>query len=59
LNPIEKTFAKLKAHLRAAGAGTYEALWRAVGNICDLFDPRERWNFRKRAGYACVKGTML
>ncbi len=28
LNPIEMAFAKLKAHLRAAGARTYEALWR-------------------------------
>ena len=51
LNPIEMAFAKLKAHLRAAGARTYEALWRAVGNICDLFDPRECWNFFKHAGY--------
>jgi transposase len=52
LNPIEMAFAKLKAHLRAAGARTYEALWRAVGNICELFDPRECWNFLKHAGYA-------
>jgi transposase len=52
LNPIEMAFAKLKAHLRAAGARTYEALWRAVGDICALFDPRECWNFLKHAGYA-------
>ena len=39
LNPIEMAFAKLKAHLRAAGARTYEPLWRAVSNICELFDP--------------------
>src|SRR3990172_637172 len=36
LNPIEMAFAKLKAHRRAAGARTYDALWRAVGNICSL-----------------------
>jgi hypothetical protein len=44
-------FAKLKAHLRAAGARTYEALWRAVGNICELFEPKECWNFFRHAGY--------
>jgi len=52
LNPIEMAFSKLKAHLRAAGATTYDALWRAVGNICDLFDPTECWNYFKHAGYA-------
>ena len=52
LNPIEMAFSKLKAHLRAAGARTYDTLWRAVGNICTLFEPRERWNFLKHAGYA-------
>ena len=51
LNPIEMAFAKLKAHLRAAGARTYEALWRAVGNICELFEPKECWNFFRHAGY--------
>ena len=52
LNPIEMAFAKLKAHLRAAGARTYEALWRAVGDICSLFEPRECWSFLSHAGYA-------
>jgi transposase len=52
LNPIEMAFAKLKAHLRSAGARTYDALWRAVGDICSLFEPRECWNFLKHAGYA-------
>ena len=51
LNPIEMAFAKLKAHLHAAGARTYEALWRAVGNICELFEPKECWNFFRHAGY--------
>jgi len=51
LNPIEMAFAKLKAHLRAAGARTYEGLWRAVGNICELFDAKECWNFFRHAGY--------
>jgi transposase len=52
LNPIEMAFAKLKAHLRATGARTYQALWRAVDNICDLFEPHECWNFLRHAGYA-------
>ena len=52
LNPIEMAFSKLKAHLRAAGARTFDALWRAIGNICDLFSPQQCWNFCKAAGYA-------
>ena len=52
LNPIEMAFSKLKAHLRAASARTYGALWRATGDICDLFEPRECWNLFKHAGYA-------
>jgi transposase len=52
LNPIEMAFSKLKAHLRAAAARTFEALWTALGDICALFDPDECWNFFKAAGYA-------
>lgn len=52
LNPIEMAFAKLKAHLRRAKARTIDALWRAVGNICDLYTPEECWNYLKAAGYA-------
>jgi len=40
LNPIEMAFAKLKAHLRKTKARTVDALWQAVGSICDLYDPR-------------------
>jgi transposase len=52
LNPIEQAFSKLKAHLRKAGARTFEALWQAIGAICDLFEPQECWNYLKAAGYA-------
>jgi transposase len=45
LNPIEQAFAKLQAHLRKAGARTAEALWRAIGDICDLFEPQACWNY--------------
>ena len=51
LNPIEMAFAKLKAHLRRIGARTLDDLWRAVGEICGLFDPDECWNYFKEAGY--------
>jgi transposase len=52
LNPIEMAFAKLKAHLRRLKARSLEDLWRAVGNICGLFEPTECWNYFKAAGYA-------
>lgn len=51
LNPIEMAFAKLKAHLRKASARTIDALWQAVGSICDLYSPDECWNYLKQAGY--------
>ncbi len=54
LNPIEQAFAKIKAHLRKAEARTFDALWRALGGICDLFEPQECWNYLKAAGYASV-----
>ena len=52
LNPIEMAFAKLKAHLRRIGARTIEALWQAVGDICDLYSPLECSNYLRAAGYA-------
>lgn len=52
LNPIEQAFAKLKAHLRRIGARTYDDLITAIGDVCDLFEPAECWNFFKAAGYA-------
>jgi transposase len=54
LNPIEPAFAKLKAHLRQAEARTFEALWRALGDICSLFELQVRWNYLRAAGYASV-----
>lgn len=51
LNPIEMAFAKLKAHLRTAKARTIDALWQAVGNICNLYSPDECRNYLKHAGY--------
>ena len=51
LNPIEQAFAKLKILLRKAKARTYDALWRAVGDICALFDAQECWNYFKHLPY--------
>ena len=52
LNSIEMAFSELKAHLRRIGARTFESLFEALGDICNLFDPQECWNFIKAAGYA-------
>ena len=51
LNPIEMAFSKLKAHLRRVGARAFGAVWRTIGGICDLFSPRECWNYLAAAGY--------
>ncbi len=51
LNPIEMAFSKLKAHLRAAAARTFDDLWKTIGDICELFDPEECWNLFKEDGY--------
>jgi len=51
LNPIEMAFAKLKALLRAKAIRTIDALWRAIGQICDLFTPLECRNYFAAAGY--------
>jgi len=54
LNPIEMAFSKLKAHLRKGAHRTIDALWRAVGDICDLYDPDECRNYFTAAGYVSV-----
>ena len=51
LNPIEMAFSKLKALIRKAAARTYDELWAAVGNVCDLFTEEECFNYFQAAGY--------
>lgn len=51
LNPIEMAFAKLKAHLRAKAVRTIDDLWKAIGDICNLFTPTECTNYFAAAGY--------
>ena len=49
LNPIEQTFAKLKALLRAKASRTVEALWNTLGDIVACFSPAECANFLRHA----------
>lgn len=51
LNPIEMAFSKIKAHMRAAAARTFEDIVLAIGDICELFKPHECQNFFCAAGY--------
>ena len=51
LNPIEMAFSKLKALIRKAAARSYDALWKAVGTVCNLFSQQECLNFFNAAGY--------
>jgi len=54
LNPIEMAFSKMKAHLRARDERTIDGLWRAIGDICSLYQPAECFNYFKAAGYGYV-----
>ena len=51
LNPIELAFSKLKAHLRRIGARTFDQMFDALAQTCDLFTPEEWWNYFCEAGY--------
>src|ERR1700735_3752155 len=51
LNQIEMAFSKLKPHLRARAVRTIDELWKAIGQICDLFQPEKCKNYFTAAGY--------
>jgi len=51
LNPIEQSFAKLKAHLRKAEERAIPALWDRIGTILQSFSPEECRNYFTHAGY--------
>ena len=51
LNPIEMAFSKLKAHLRRIGARTFDQMFDALAEVCNLFTPQECWNYFCEAGY--------
>lgn len=50
-NPIEMSFAKLKAHLKKAAARTLNDLWDAIAAAIPAFTPTECRNYFAAAGY--------
>jgi transposase len=52
LNPIEQSFAKLKALIRKTAARTRDTLWIAIGQLLARFAPQECANYFANAGYA-------
>jgi len=50
-NPIEKSFAKLKALLRKAAARTIDDLWAAIAEALKAFSPTECKNYFVSSGY--------
>ena len=52
LNPIEQSFAKIKAHLRTAKERTIPALYERIGRALETFQAREFPNYVRNAGYA-------
>jgi transposase len=51
LIPIEMGFSKLKAHLRRMKARTFDTLFEAVAEACELFGQQECQNYFRAAGY--------
>jgi len=51
LNPIEQVFAKLKHFLRKAAARTVEAVCRSIGEVLQLFTPKECASYLTNSGY--------
>lgn len=51
MNPIKQTFSEQKARLGKIGALTFEDLFKALGDICSMFSPKECWNYYRAAGY--------
>src|SRR5262249_24150445 len=59
LNPIEQSFAKLKALIRKAAPRTCEALWNAIGTLLDRFLPHECANYFENDGYVLPNRDAL
>ena len=51
MNPIEKAFSKLKAHLRKIAERTVAALMRALETCADIFESAERANYFAACGH--------
>jgi transposase len=52
LNPIEQSFAKVKALLRKAQERTVPALYERIGKVIDLVSSAECRNYFRNSGYA-------
>jgi len=52
LNPIEQSFAKLKAHLRKARECTIPRLYDRIGKVLELFAITECRTYFTNSGYA-------
>ncbi len=50
-NPIELAFSKFKAHMKRLKPRTVDDLWKAAGEVCELFKPNECLNFFAENGY--------
>ena len=55
LNPIENVFSKLKTMLRKLRSRTMENLWKSLGELCDIFTPKECYHYYKNAEYGNIK----
>lgn len=53
-NPIEQVYAKLKTLLRKAMARSFDALWKTIGHLLNLFPPKQCQNFFSNAGYVRI-----
>ena len=54
LNPIEQLFSKIKHHLRAAMARSFDAVHDAVADALDAVTPAECGNYLQNSGYAAT-----
>jgi transposase len=57
-NPIEQVFSKLKTMLRKLKSRTMEDLWKNLGELCDIFTPKECYNYYKKAGYCKINESI-
>ena len=51
LNPIEMVFSKLKTLVRKLKLRKVSELWHKLGELCDVFLPKECLHYRQHAGY--------
>ena len=54
LDPIEQTFSKLEALLRAAAERSIDGPWRRIGTCLDQFSAAERANYFQNSGYRSI-----